>query len=75
MLVGLSRIIVGYNEKSRPTWVRGGNILGGGLAFFFGFFTAIFPGLGFFTLRLILSCVFVVLGLVRIATASQGEIV
>jgi hypothetical protein len=74
MLVGLSRIMVGYNEKSRPTWARWANILGGGIAFFFGFFAAIFSGLGFFTLRLMLSCAFIALGIVRIATASKGEL-
>lgn len=74
MLIGLSRIIVGYGEKEKPTWLRWGNILGGGIAFFFGFFSAIFQGLGFFTLRLMLSCVFIVLGLIRIAAASKGEL-
>ena len=74
MLVGLSRIVVGYNEKSRSTWARWANILGGGIAFFFGFFAAIFSGLGFFTLRLMISCAFMVLGIVRIAAASKVEL-
>jgi len=74
MLVGLSRIVVGYNEKEKATWVRWSNIIGGGIAFFFGFLAAIFSGLGFLTLRLMLSVVFIVLGLVRIAAASKGEL-
>ena len=74
MIVGLSRIVVGYSEKERPTWLRWGNILGGGIAFFFGFVAAIFSDLGFYALRLMLSCVFIVLGLIRIAAASKGEL-
>ena len=74
ILAGLSRIVVGYGEKSSSTWMRWTNILGGGIVFFFGFFAAIFSGLGFFTLRLALSLVFIVLGIVRIVAASKGEI-
>ncbi|MBY8998775.1 MAG: DUF308 domain-containing protein [Candidatus Thorarchaeota archaeon] len=75
MLVGLSRIVVGYGEKESSTWLRWTNIIGGGVVFFFGFFAAIFSGLGFFTLRLMLSCVFIVLGLIRIAAASKSEMI
>ncbi|MFW9962673.1 MAG: DUF308 domain-containing protein [Candidatus Sifarchaeia archaeon] len=74
MLLGLSRIIVGYNEKTLSTWMRWMNILGGGLVFFFGLFAAIFSGIGFFTLRLIIACSFIVLGLIRILAGSKGEL-
>ncbi|MGD9397013.1 MAG: DUF308 domain-containing protein [Candidatus Thorarchaeota archaeon] len=74
MIVGLSRIVVGYSEKENPVWLRWSNILGGGTAFFFGFFAAVYSDLGFFTLRSMLSVVFVVLGLIRIAAASKGEL-
>nr|KXH71740.1 MAG: hypothetical protein AM325_02580 [Candidatus Thorarchaeota archaeon SMTZ1-45] len=74
MILGISRIVVGYNEKTLSAWVRWMNILGGGIVFFFGFFAAILSGLGFFTLRLLISCAFMVLGLIRIAAASKGEL-
>jgi uncharacterized membrane protein HdeD (DUF308 family) len=73
MLVGLSRIVVGYGEKSLPLWTRSAYTIGGGIVFFIGFFAAIFSGLGFFILRLMLSTVFFVLGIIRIAAASKGE--
>ena len=47
MLAGLSRIVMGYSEKSLPGWIRILNILGGGIVFFFGFFSAIFTDMGF----------------------------
>ena len=74
MILGLSRIVVGYSERTLPSWMRLLNILGGGIVFFFGFFTAIFSDMGFFTLRIVIACVFIILGIVRIAAASKGEL-
>lgn len=74
MLVGLSRIVVGYGEKSLSGWVRLLNIVGGGIVFFFGFFTAIFSDIGFEILRIVLAGVFIALGIIRIASASKGEL-
>jgi uncharacterized membrane protein HdeD (DUF308 family) len=73
MLLGLSRIVVGYGEKTLPGWMKVLNIVGGGFVFFFGFFAAIFSDMGFFTLRIVLASVFIALGIIRIAAASKGE--
>ncbi len=74
MLVGLSRIVVGYGEESMSSWMKITNIVGGGVVFLFGLIAAIFTDLGFLTLRLMISGVFFVLGLIRIAAASKGEL-
>jgi len=74
MLMGLSRIVVGYGEESMPSWLKLTNIVGGGFVFLFGLIAAIFTDLGFFALRMVISGVFFVLGLVRIAAASKGEL-
>ena len=74
MLAGLSRIVVGYGEKSLPGWIRILNIVGGGIVFFFGFFAAIFTDMGFEILRIVLACTFIALGVIRIAAASKGEL-
>ena len=73
MLVGLSRMIVGYSEKGLPSWMRMLYIAGGGVAFLFGFFASIFSGLGLFTLRLMLSGVFFILGIIRLVAGIKGE--
>lgn len=75
MLVGLSRMVVGYSEKSISYWLRALYVAGGGLVFLFGFFAAVFSGLGFVTLRLVLGAVFLILGSVRIIGAAKGELV
>ena len=74
MLAGMSRIVVGYGEDSMPSWLKLVNIVGGGIVFLFGFIAAIITDLGFFTLRVMISGVFFVLGFVRIAAASRGEL-
>ena len=74
MIVGLSRMVVGNGEKTMPGLMRLLNIVGGGIVFFFGLFAAIFSDMGFFTLRIILACVFIALGVIRIAGASKGEV-
>jgi len=74
MLVGIARIIVGYMETGLKSEMRIANIVGGGLAFLFGFAAAIFPSLGLYTLKLLLAITFLVLGSLRVASGASGEL-
>ncbi|NHJ14135.1 MAG: hypothetical protein EAX95_10695 [Candidatus Thorarchaeota archaeon] len=74
MLTGISRLVVGYMEKDMASWARVLYILGGMITFGFGFVAAIFPGLGFFTLILLLSAAMITLGVIRIVSGATGEL-
>lgn len=74
MLMGLSRIIVGQIEKELAPWARALYIVGGAIAFCFGFLAAVFPGLGFFTLILLLSAAMMTVGIIRIVSGVTGEL-
>lgn len=74
MLMGMSRIIVGYLEKELATWARALYIVGGAIAFGFGFLAALFPGLGFYTLILLLSAAMITVGVIRIVSGVTGEL-
>ncbi len=74
MLMGLSRIIVGQIEKELASWARGLYIVGGAITFGFGFLAAVFPGLGFFTLILLLSAAMITVGIIRIVSGITGEL-
>jgi uncharacterized membrane protein HdeD (DUF308 family) len=74
MLMGMSRIIVGYLEKELATWARALYIAGGAIAFGFGFLAAVFPGLGFYTLILLLSAAMITVGVIRIVSGITGEL-
>jgi len=74
MLMGLSRVIVGQIEKELASWARSLYIGGGIITFSFGFLAAVFPGLGFFTLILLLSAAMITVGVIRIVSGLTGEL-
>lgn len=74
MLMGLSRMIVGQLEKELAPWARALYIVGGAIAFGFGFLAAVFPGLGFYTLILLLSAAMITVGAIRIVSGITGEL-
>ena len=74
MLMGLSRIIVGQIEKELASWARALYMVGGAIAFAFGFLAAVFPGLGFYTLVLLLSAAMITVGVIRIVSGITGEL-
>jgi uncharacterized membrane protein HdeD (DUF308 family) len=73
MLMGMSRIIVGYLEKELATWARSLYMIGGAIAFGFGFVAAVFPGLGFYTSILLVSAAMITVGVIRIVSGITGE--
>ncbi|MFX0055296.1 MAG: DUF308 domain-containing protein [Promethearchaeota archaeon] len=74
MLMGMSRVIVGYLERELATWARALYMIGGAIAFGFGFLAALFPGLGFYTLILLISAAMITVGVIRIASGITGEL-
>ena len=74
MLMGISRIVVGQLEKELATWARALYIVGGAIAFGFGFFAVVFPGLGFYTLILLLASAMITVGVIRIVSGITGEL-
>ncbi len=74
MLMGLSRIIVGYVESELARWARALYIGGGVVIFCFGFLAALFPGVGFYTLVLLLSAAMMTVGIIRIVSGITGEL-
>ncbi|MFX1264803.1 MAG: HdeD family acid-resistance protein [Promethearchaeota archaeon] len=74
MLVGLSRIIVGYVESELAKWARVLYVVGGIVIFCFGFLAALFPGVGFYTLVLLLSAAMMTVGIIRIVGGITGEL-
>jgi len=74
MLMGMSRIIVGHLEKELATWARALYMIGGAIAFCFGFLAAVFPGLGFYTLILLISAAMITVGVIRIVSGITGEL-
>lgn len=74
MLMGLSRIIVGYVESELARWARALYISGGVVIFSFGFLAALFPGVGFYTLILLLSAAMITVGIIRIVSGVTGEL-
>jgi uncharacterized membrane protein HdeD (DUF308 family) len=74
MLVGISRVIIGYKETDLKSGMRIANFVGGCLVFLFGFISAIFPSIGLYTLKLLLAITFLVLGSLRIASGASGEL-
>ncbi len=74
MLMGISRIVVGYVESELANWARILYIAGGVVVFCFGFLAALFPGVGFFTLVLLLSAAMITVGIIRIVSGLTGEL-
>jgi len=74
MFLGMARLAVGFAEKDMRTVTRIVYVVGGGTVFFFGFIAAIYPSLGLFTLKMILSVTFLILGSLRVAAGVSGEI-
>jgi uncharacterized membrane protein HdeD (DUF308 family) len=74
MLMGMSRIIVGYLEKELATWTRVLYMVGGIIAFGFGFLAAVVPGLGFYTSILLVSAAMITVGVIRIVSGITGEL-
>ncbi|MFW9944569.1 MAG: DUF308 domain-containing protein [Candidatus Sifarchaeia archaeon] len=74
MLMGLSRIIVGYVESELAKWARALHIAGGVVIFCFGLLAALFPGVGFYTLVLLLSAAMMTVGIIRIVSGVTGEL-
>ena len=74
MLVGLSRVIVGYVESELAKWARALYIVGGVVIFCFGFLAVLIPGVGFYTLVLLLSAAMMTVGIIRIVGGITGEL-
>jgi uncharacterized membrane protein HdeD (DUF308 family) len=74
MLVGMSRIIVGYVESELAKWARALYIVGGVVIFCFGFLAALFPTVGFYTLVLLLSAAMMTVGIIRVVSGITGEL-
>ncbi|MHA2380214.1 MAG: DUF308 domain-containing protein [Candidatus Thorarchaeota archaeon] len=74
MLMGMSRVIVGYVEVELAKWARVLYIAGGVVIFGFGFLAALFPGVGFLTLVLLLSAAMMTVGIIRIVSGVTGEL-
>jgi len=74
MLMGMSRIIVGYIESELANWARVLYVIGGVVVFGFGFLAAVFPVVGFYTLVLLLSAAMITVATIRIVSGVTGEL-
>ncbi|MHA2432195.1 MAG: DUF308 domain-containing protein [Candidatus Thorarchaeota archaeon] len=73
LITGVARILVVYSEAEMSQRSRVLHLIVGSIALGVSFLTLIIPGLGFFTLVLLLSIILIVSGAARLTSGVTGE--
>ncbi len=74
LILGFARILFGYYETDLVQWARIFHIIAGVIMIILSFIVELFPSLGYFSLIIFLSIVFVINGMARLIGGLTGEL-